>query len=83
MKSSYLLLMSFFAVLVFLVWSDSSSAQSRSETSTQSIVLRAARLLEVDTGQIVAPAEILVQGERIDPRQPGAGRQRRHAVVAA
>src|SRR5438067_3983946 len=65
MKSSYLLLMSFFAVLVFLVWSDSSSAQSRSETSTQSIVLRAARLLEVDTGQIVAPAEILVQGERI------------------
>ena len=30
-----------------------------------SIVLHAARLLEVDTGKIVAPGEVLVQGERI------------------
>ncbi|HTZ48380.1 MAG TPA: amidohydrolase family protein [Verrucomicrobiae bacterium] len=29
------------------------------------IVLHAARLLEIDTGKIVAPGEILVQGERI------------------
>src|SRR6516162_7022032 len=28
-------------------------------------VLHAARLLEVDTGKIVAPGEVLVQGERI------------------
>jgi imidazolonepropionase-like amidohydrolase len=30
-----------------------------------SIVLHAARLLEIDTGKILAPGEILVQGERI------------------
>lgn len=30
-----------------------------------SIVLHAARLLEIDTGQIIAPGEVLVQGERI------------------
>ena len=29
------------------------------------VVLQAARLLEVDTGRIVAPAEVLVVGERI------------------
>jgi imidazolonepropionase-like amidohydrolase len=31
----------------------------------QTVVLRAARLLDVGTGRIVAPAEILVEGERI------------------
>jgi len=31
----------------------------------QSIVLRAARLVEVDTGKTVAPAEIRIEGERI------------------
>jgi imidazolonepropionase-like amidohydrolase len=29
------------------------------------IVLRAARLLEVDTGRVIAPAEILIKGQRI------------------
>src|ERR1017187_2627258 len=29
------------------------------------IVLHAARLLEVDTGRIIAPAEILIEGNRI------------------
>jgi imidazolonepropionase-like amidohydrolase len=43
----------------------SSSGQSRNEMPARTIVLRAARLLEVDSGQILAPAEILVQGERI------------------
>jgi imidazolonepropionase-like amidohydrolase len=34
-------------------------------TPTVPIVLRAARLLEIETGRIVAPGEVLVQGERI------------------
>lgn len=32
---------------------------------TTSIVLHAARLLEIETGKIIAPGEVLVQGERI------------------
>jgi imidazolonepropionase-like amidohydrolase len=32
---------------------------------THPVVLHAARLLEIDTGRIVSPAEILVEGERI------------------
>jgi imidazolonepropionase-like amidohydrolase len=52
-------------LLLSLVLPGSSSAQSRNEMPAHSIVLRTARLLEVDTGQILAPAEILVQGERI------------------
>src|SRR5215467_12202246 len=32
---------------------------------SSAIVLRAARLLQVDTGKIVEPGEILVQGDRI------------------
>jgi imidazolonepropionase-like amidohydrolase len=34
-------------------------------TPAQPIVLHAARLLEVDSGRIIAPAEILIEGERI------------------
>jgi imidazolonepropionase-like amidohydrolase len=34
-------------------------------TAAHSTVLHAARLLEVDTGRIIAPAEILIDGERI------------------
>jgi adenine deaminase len=29
------------------------------------LLLRAARLLEVDTGRVIAPGEILIEGERI------------------
>ena len=35
------------------------------QPASTAIVLHAARLLEVDTGRVIAPAEILVQGERI------------------
>jgi imidazolonepropionase-like amidohydrolase len=59
-KRSLLIVLS--SLLVFLGWPDSSSAQFQNETP---VVLRAARLLEVDTGRIVAPAEILVRDERI------------------
>jgi imidazolonepropionase-like amidohydrolase len=41
-----------------------SPAQS-SKPDNKSIVLRAARLLDLEAGKIVSPAEILVQGERI------------------
>lgn len=35
------------------------------QTATRPIVLHAARLLEIDTGRMIAPGEILVEGERI------------------
>jgi imidazolonepropionase-like amidohydrolase len=38
---------------------------SAQETSPPSIVLHAARLLEVDTGKVFQPGEVLVEGERI------------------
>jgi imidazolonepropionase-like amidohydrolase len=40
------------------------SARSRA-TPANAIVLRAARLLDIDGGRIVRPGEVLVQGERI------------------
>ena len=36
----------------------------------QSIVLHAARLLDVESGKILAPGELLVQGERISKPAP-------------
>jgi imidazolonepropionase-like amidohydrolase len=41
-----------------------SSAQSQPE-SAHAIVLHAARLLDIESGRIVTPGEVLVQGERI------------------
>ena len=40
-------------------------AQSPQPTQSHSIVLHAARLLDIESGKIVSPAEILVQGDRI------------------
>jgi imidazolonepropionase-like amidohydrolase len=40
-------------------------AQQSVNPPTASIVLRAARLLQVDTGNVLQPGEILVEGERI------------------
>ncbi len=40
-------------------------AESQGSTSPHPIVLRAARLLDVESGKMLSPAEILVQGERI------------------
>src|SRR6266481_4047549 len=40
-------------------------AQSTAPTSKQAIVLRAARLLEIESGKIITPGEVLVEGERI------------------
>jgi imidazolonepropionase-like amidohydrolase len=51
-----------FAAIVFVVAAADSHAQ---QSATTPIVLHAARLLEVDTGNILQPGEVLVEGERI------------------
>jgi imidazolonepropionase-like amidohydrolase len=51
-------------VALFLAMISAAAAQSGA-TSTQPIVLHAARLLEIDTGRLLKPGEVLVQGERI------------------
>jgi imidazolonepropionase-like amidohydrolase len=53
-----------FSLLLSLILPSSILAQSTPPLSP-STVLHAARLLEIDTGKIVAPGEVLVQGERI------------------
>jgi imidazolonepropionase-like amidohydrolase len=40
-------------------------SQSSSQTGTHPILLHAARLLDIETGRIVQPGELLVEGERI------------------
>ncbi len=51
-----------FVAVTFVVAGVGSPAQ---QSTTAPIVLHAARLLEVDTGKILQPGEILVEGERI------------------
>jgi len=51
-----------FGAVIFVVAGVGSPAQ---QPATAPIVLHAARLLEVDTGNILQPGEILVEGERI------------------
>src|SRR5690348_3876542 len=41
------------------------SAYPQSETQPRAIVLHAARLLDIESGRIVKPGEVLVRGERI------------------
>jgi imidazolonepropionase-like amidohydrolase len=50
-----------FAVLLLLC----GSAPAQAQPTTRPIVLRAARLLDVETGRMLAPGEILVTGDRI------------------
>ena len=40
-------------------------AQTPPSTSGQAVVLRAARLLDIESGKIITPGEVLVQGQRI------------------
>ena len=48
-----------------LAMSGSWQAARAQQPAKQPLVLHAARLLEVDTGRIVTPGEILIEGERI------------------
>lgn len=52
-------------IFLFFLLVSLSSAQEQPTTSTHVVVLHAARLLDIESGKIVAPAEILVEGERI------------------
>src|SRR2546425_4866888 len=52
------------ALLTFSTLIPPATAQSGA-TSTHPIVLHAARLLDIERGQILTPGEVLVQGERI------------------
>jgi imidazolonepropionase-like amidohydrolase len=58
-------------VLSTLVMTCVLSAQEQPSPSGHVVVLRAARLLEIESGKIVAPGEVLVEGERITAVGPG------------
>jgi imidazolonepropionase-like amidohydrolase len=64
MIKRFRLFSTWFSLLLSLILPSTILAQS-TPSSTLSTVLHAARLLEIDTGKIVAPGEVLVQGERI------------------
>jgi imidazolonepropionase-like amidohydrolase len=50
-----------FAILLMLCWRAAGQAQA----PVRPIVLHAARLLDVETGRMLAPGEVLVVGQRI------------------
>jgi len=57
---------SLFSAVVTLSWSFNAAAVGQSQTvAPRSIVLHAARLLDVKNGRMVSPGEVLVQGDRI------------------
>jgi imidazolonepropionase-like amidohydrolase len=62
-KSFFLALL--FSTLVTSVPIFSAAAQSLASASKHPIVLHAARLLDIGSGKIIAPGEVLVQDERI------------------
>jgi imidazolonepropionase-like amidohydrolase len=53
------------AILFLLIPLLCCSAQAQTATPGRSIVLHAARLLDIEAGRIVKPGEVLVRGERI------------------
>jgi imidazolonepropionase-like amidohydrolase len=54
-----------FSLLLVCFFSSLARAQSTTPSSPRPIVLHAARLLDIESGKIVSPGEILVQDERI------------------
>ena len=69
-------------ILLWLALLAASSAFSQSTpTPTSSIVLHAARLLDIDTGKIIGPGEVLVQGSRIVEVGPAVKRPAGAQVV--
>ncbi len=56
-------------------------AQSAAPVSKQAIVLHAARLLEIGTGKIITPGEVLVQDERIVEVGPSVKRPQGAEVI--
>ncbi|MGC1621133.1 MAG: amidohydrolase family protein [Candidatus Acidiferrum sp.] len=64
-KFCFLVLSASSALVLSGFLSSSATAQSASPAPEHVIILHAARLLQVETGKIIAPGEILVQGDRI------------------
>lgn len=48
-----------------LLLSRTAAPSASSDTRTHPVVVHAARLLEIDSGRLIAPAEVLIDGERI------------------
>ncbi|MGB8476665.1 MAG: amidohydrolase family protein [Candidatus Acidiferrum sp.] len=64
-KSSFHAFSIVFALLLAIFFSWPASAQSTSPAPRHSVVLHAARLLDIETGKILSPGEVLVMDERI------------------
>ena len=64
-KFCFLVLASFFSTFLLAFLLPPASAQSTSPTPKHVIVLHAARLLDIETGKIIAPGEVLIQDDRI------------------
>ncbi|HEY1938774.1 MAG TPA: amidohydrolase family protein [Candidatus Angelobacter sp.] len=58
-----------FALLIFILLSATllpfAAGQSQAATAPHSIVIHAARLLDIENGKIISPGEVLVEGDRI------------------
>ncbi|HTQ61399.1 MAG TPA: amidohydrolase family protein [Candidatus Solibacter sp.] len=64
-KFSFLSESAFSALLLSIFLGQLAHAQSASPASKHLVVLHAARLLEIETGKILSPGEVLVQDDRI------------------
>jgi imidazolonepropionase-like amidohydrolase len=53
------------SVFLLLACGSSTAGWAQTQTSAKPIVLRAARLLDIENGRIIKPGEVLVEGDRI------------------
>src|SRR6266481_12060 len=65
MKSKSALFVQFSFVFLTCLFFSTGFAQSPSSAAKHAVVLHAARLLDIETGKIITPGEVLVEGERI------------------
>jgi imidazolonepropionase-like amidohydrolase len=65
MKSKSALFAQFSFVFLTCIFFSTAFAQSPSSAAKHAVVLHAARLLDIETGKIITPGEVLVEGERI------------------
>ena len=65
MKSKSALFAPFCVVFLACIFLSTAFAQSSSSPAKHAVVLRAARLLDIETGKMITPGEVLVQDERI------------------
>ena len=65
MKSKFALFAPFCVVFLACIFLSTAFAQSPQPASKHAVVLHAARLLDIETGKMITPGEVLVQDERI------------------